>query len=608
MIVFFVHKATFYATIGAMNRKAHNSKKPTKKPALHGARPSAPRSGRGSRAQAPAPARETRERDSRGQGSPASKRTPAAAGTVHEHAPSARTAAAGTGASCPVEAQCGACEHVSMPYGDQLALKQRSMEDLFADWAPQGAVRPILGMDDPFHYRNKVTSPFAPGRRIDPAESRGRSCRAYGRDGRTAGKGKAARAAAPRHEILTGMYAAHSHRLVPTDACLLENQQAKAVIAAVRDLMPRFGLLPYREDAHAGFVRHAVVRVGHESGEVLVTLVTNGKEFPGSRAFCRELVRRCPFVTTVVQNVNLRQTNVILGEEERTLYGPGFILDTLCGLSFRISSHSFYQVNAVQTEVLYERAIDLAGFTGSETAIDAYCGTGTIGLVAAKRGARQVIGVDTVASAVRDARENAKHNGVENARFAVGDAGAFMRERAAAGDAVDVLLMDPPRAGSSEEFLAAAVTLAPRRIVYISCNPTTQVRDLAFLRQRGYAVRTVQPVDMFPHTDHIETVAVLSRKSATKTFIPVTVSPKDMGLDEAKAQPTYENIRKYVKETHGLTVSTLNIAQMKAECGLEMECDRSGGKQQPKCPPEKREAILDAFRHFGMIEDDSSEG
>ena len=173
-----------------------------------------------------------------------------------------------------------------------------------------------------------------------------------------------------------------------------------------------------------------------------------------------------------------------LPSHQQTLYGPGFILDKLCGLSFRISSQSFYQVNAVQTEVLYERAIDLAGFTGSETAIDAYCGTGTIGLVAAKRGARQVIGVDTV---------------------------AFMRERAAAGDAVDVLLMDPPRAGSSEEFLAAAVTLAPRRIVYISCNPTTQVRDLAFLRQRGYAVRTVQPVDMFPHTDHIETIALVER-------------------------------------------------------------------------------------------------
>lgn len=559
MIVFFVHKATFYATIGAMNRKAHNSKKPTKKPALHGARPSAPRSGRGSRAQAPAPARETRERDSRGQGSPASKRTPAAAGTVHEHAPSARTAAAGTGASCPVEAQCGACEHVSMPYGDQLALKQRSMEDLFADWAPQGAVRPILGMDDPFHYRNKVTSPFAPGRRIDPAESRGRSCRAYGRDGRTAGKGKAARAAAPRHEILTGMYAAHSHRLVPTDACLLENQQAKAVIAAVRDLMPRFGLLPYREDAHAGFVRHAVVRVGHESGEVLVTLVTNGKEFPGSRAFCRELVRRCPFVTTVVQNVNLRQTNVILGEEERTLYGPGFILDTLCGLSFRISSHSFYQVNAVQTEVLYRQAMELAGLAGTQTVVDAYCGTGTIGLVAAKSGAARVIGVDNVASAVRDARQNARHNGVANAEFVAADAGDFMCALAAqksgctpAADARDVpasaltpaadaesatalapavdiagtpvpapdvptpagdlvLFMDPPRAGASEAFLDAACALAPERIVYISCNPETQVRDVARLARAGYEVRAVQPVDMFPHTSHIESIALIVR-------------------------------------------------------------------------------------------------
>ena len=211
-------------------------------------------------------------------------------------------------------------------------------------------------------------------------------------------------------------------------------------------------------------------------------------------------------------------------------------------------------------------------------------------------------------SAIRDARQNARHNGVENARFVAADAGEFMRRLAADGERADVVLMDPPRAGSSEEFIDALAELAPERVVYISCNPETQVRDCRLLRDRGYAVRIVQPVDMFPHTDHVETVAVLSRKSATKTFIPVTVSPKDMGLDEAKAQPTYENIRKYVKETHGLTVSTLNIAQMKAECGLEMECDRSGGKQQPKCPREKREAILDAFRHFGMIEDDSSEG
>lgn len=415
---------------------------------------------------------------------------------------------------CPHARECGACQHVNEPYEAQLARKDERMRELFAEF--EGVeVRSILGMEHPYHYRNKVISPYAQGRRLgDAPRGKGGSDRGsrYGKDRRfERGAGSRQRKGGPRYEILCGMYAAGTHRIVATDECLVENEQAKRAILTIRQLMPKFGIQPYNEDAGTGFLRHAVVRVGHTSGEVLVTLVTNGAEFPASRAFCRELVKRCPFITTVVQNVNTRQTNVILGEREQRLYGPGFILDKLCGLSFRISSQSFYQVNAVQTEVLYERAIDLAGFTGSETAIDAYCGTGTIGLVAAKRGARQVIGVDTVASAVRDARENAKHNGVENARFAVGDAGAFMRERAAAGDAVDVLLMDPPRAGSSEEFLAAAVTLAPRRIVYISCNPTTQVRDLAFLRQRGYAVRTVQPVDMFPHTDHIETIALVER-------------------------------------------------------------------------------------------------
>ena len=253
------------------------------------------------------------------------------------------------------------------------------------------------------------------------------------------------------------------------------------------------------------------MRVGHTSGEVLVTLVTNGAEFPASRAFCRELVKRCPFITTVVQNVNTRQTNVILGEREQRLYGPGFILDKLCGLSFRISSQSFYQVNAVQTEVLYNAAIDLAALSGGERAIDAYCGTGTIGLVAAARGAGEVVGVDSVESAIRDARQNARHNGVENARFVAADAGEFMRRLAADGERADVVLMDPPRAGSSEEFIDALAELAPERVVYISCNPETQVRDCRLLRDRGYAVRIVQPVDMFPHTDHVETVALLAR-------------------------------------------------------------------------------------------------
>lgn len=412
--------------------------------------------------------------------------------------------------SCPVEQQCGACQHLSVPYAQQLAAKDAQVASLFAEVAPEAQLRPILGMQHPFHYRNKVASPFAPGRKR------------AGRSGQTARDGRGKRAGrlqggsraqgASQREILTGMYAAGTHRIVSTDGCLIENEQAKRVIRAVRDLMVKFDLQPYNEDTGCGFMRHAVVRVGHTSGEVLVTLVTNERQFPASRAFCRQLVKRCPFVTTVVQNVNTRATNVILGDEEHTLYGPGFILDRLCGLSFRISSRSFYQVNCQQTEVLYRQAMQLAGFTGAEHAVDAYCGTGTIGLVAAQNGAACVTGVDSVASAIRDARQNARHNGVDNAEFAVADAGDFMGELAASGEQVQVVLMDPPRAGSSPQFLQAVAQLAPERIVYISCNPQTQVRDAGILAEHGYSVRIVQPVDMFPHTDHIETVCLLSKQ------------------------------------------------------------------------------------------------
>ena len=400
-----------------------------------------------------------------------------------------------------------------MPYAEQLAVKDRAMVELFADIAQSDALRPILGMEDPYHYRNKVTSPYAP---VKP--------------GKVAKSGKAAgRNSLQARSIACGMYAAGTHRIVDTRECLVENPVAKGVVQAVRRLMPRFRISPYDEDTGEGFLRHAVIRVGHESEEVLVTLVTNGEAFPGSRSFCRELVRCCPAITTVVQNVNTRQTNVILGEQERVLYGPGFILDTLCGLSFRISSQSFYQVNAAQTEVLYRTAVELAHLTGCETVIDAYCGTGTIGLVAAKAGAAQVVGVDTVASAIRDARENARHNGVENAEFVVGDAGKFMEALAArraegAGRGPLVLLMDPPRAGASEEFLRAAAALAPERIVYISCSPATQVRDIRFLRQAGYSVRVVQPVDMFPHTPHVECVALLECEGTAEAAGTVAVS------------------------------------------------------------------------------------
>lgn len=428
--------------------------------------------------------------------------------------------AASSQSMCPVSERCGACRHIDEPYDAQLRRKDKAIWALFGEAGlldDAVSVRPILGMDDPFHYRDKVISPFVPGRRIAArADARRRADAPHdgrGPHGRHPSSGSRANRAARagRYEILTGMYEAHSHTVVPTDGCLIENERATQIIEAIRRLMPRFGIEPYREDDNSGFLRHAVVRCAHESGEVLVTLVTNGDEFPASRAFCRELTRRCPFVTTVVQNVNTRQTNVILGERERRLYGPGFILDTLCGLTFRISSQSFYQVNARQTEVLYRTATDLAELSGTQDVIDAYCGTGTIGLVAASMGARSVVGVDEVESAIEDARENARHNGVENARFVADDAGAFMRREAAVGNACDVVFLDPPRSGSTEAFLEALCALAPRRIVYISCNPKTQVRDIAYLKAHGWRLGVVQPVDMFPHTDHIECVARLER-------------------------------------------------------------------------------------------------
>lgn len=441
-----------------------------------------------------------------------------------KQAPSRAARRAGASDSpCPVDARCGGCKNLCVSYTKQLIDKQLRIERLFAPLAPDGTISLIKGMKDPYHYRNKVISPFAPGKKLPPRGQNRKTTDPRDRkaaDVRAAKGGKGKRSQA-RYEILTGMYAAGSHELVPTDKCLIENETAKKVVLAVRDIMRKHDVAPYREDTGTGFMRHVVVRVGHTSGEVLVTLVTNSDDFPSSKSFCRELIRLCPAVTTVVQNVNERQTNVILGDKERVLYGPGFILDELCGLSFRISSKSFYQVNATQTEVLYRAAMDLAGFDGTQVAIDAYCGTGTIGLVAAKSGAARVIGVDSVESAIRDARTNARHNGVENAEFVAGDATDFMCELAKEGvlGASEqeegaqagglVVLMDPPRAGSTEEFLRAAAALAPKRIVYISCNPETQARDVEFLDSIGYAVVAVQPVDMFPHTDHIECIVAL---------------------------------------------------------------------------------------------------
>ena len=416
----------------------------------------------------------------RGKGTQNMRKTPAKRGCTHK-----------SGLYCPIDHKCGGCEFLSTPYAEQLRRKQYEIKNMFKDLLDADTtVDAICGMQDPRFYRNKVVSPYV---QIYDKKIRG-------------------------HRILCGMYERGTHWVIDSDQCLIENQLAKRIILSVRDLMPSFGLSAYDENTNTGFLRHCMVRVGHNSGEVMVTLVTRTDKFPSAKHFVRELKKRHPEITTIVQNINSRQTNVILGEKERTLYGPGFILDTLCGLSFRISSQSFYQVNATQTEVLYTRAIEMAQLTGTETVIDAYCGTGTIGLVAArgvngKPGAKRVIGVEERPDAVADARNNARHNGIDAAEFIAGDAGTFMRERAEELGA-DVLLMDPPRSGATSDFLKAAVQMAPRRIVYISCGPKTQVRDAEYLLKHGYRIEEMQPVDMFPHTGHIENIISLVRRDA----------------------------------------------------------------------------------------------
>ena len=461
--------------------------------------------------------------------------------------------------TCKVNNKCGACQNIEVPYCAQLKQKTAEIQELFSEVEGAPCVLPILGMKHPYGYRNKVTSPFAPGKKLPANQKENQRPKATKGAGSAKAKQKAKKnKRSLPYKVLSGMYAAHSHKIVNTDSCVIEHEHGKAVVRAIRTLMGKYGVEPYNEDTNTGFMRHVVVRIAQNTNEVLVTLVTNKNEFASSKQFCRQLVKLCPFITTIVQNINTRNTNVILGQKERVLYGPGFILDTLCSLSFRISSTSFYQVNCAQTEVLYNTAVGFAlcgsgakhGHTNNNCAestatheqatfastnamanpvvIDAYCGTGTIGLVAAKLGASRVIGVDCVASAIKDARENAKHNGIENATFATCDAGEFMLalaghestqqaqkaairalERGAINPNETVLMLDPPRAGSSPKFLQAALSFKPARIVYISCNPKTQVRDVKVLASAGYKIEAIQPVDMFPHTNHVENVVLM---------------------------------------------------------------------------------------------------
>ena len=381
-----------------------------------------------------------------------------------------------SGKRCPVRKKCGGCSLLEMEYSEQLKRK----ED-FVRKTLKGIVKPeaIIGMENPWHYRNKIHASFA-----------------RKRDG----------------SIVSGIYEEGTHRLVPVEDCLIQDERANRIVRDLCGLFESFKIKVYNEDTGYGLVRHVLIRTGHVSGEVMVVLVCVSPVFPSKRNFVNALRKLHPEVTTVVLNVNDRRTSMVLGKRDIVLYGKGYIEDQLCGCTFAVSPQSFYQVNPVQTEILYQKAIEFADLHGTEKVLDAYCGTGTIGLIAAEY-AGEVTGVELNPEAVRNAVSNAKRNQRKNIRFVQGDAGEYMQKMATQRETMDVVLMDPPRAGSDEAFLSSLVTLAPEKVVYISCNPVTLARDLKYLGKHGYRVNRAVPVDMFPWTaeEHVETVVLLSR-------------------------------------------------------------------------------------------------
>lgn len=410
-----------------------------------------------------------------------------------------------SGGACPYAKKCGGCDYQGISYEKQLKDKQELVRKNVGEFCK---VQPIIGMEQPYHYRNKVHAVFDIVKRGSSQGIQGRKDGCNGSGNRRHGKN----ASMAPGTIISGVYKAGTHEVVNIDACQIEDELSDAIIRDIRGLLRSFKIKTYDEDTGYGLLRHVLVRRGFHTGEVMVVLVLGSPILPSKNNFVKALRKLHPEITTVVINVNDKKTSMVLGERETVIYGKGFIEDTLCGCTFRISPKSFYQVNPVQTEILYGKAIDYAGLTGKERVVDAYCGIGTIGLIAAEM-AKEVISVELNQDAVRDAIINAKRNQIKNVRFYHADAGKFMVDMAAdkGQGEVDVVFMDPPRAGSDEAFLSSVVKLSPKKVVYVSCNPETLARDLKYLTKHGYEAVECTPVDMFPWTRHVESVVLMVR-------------------------------------------------------------------------------------------------
>ena len=467
---------------------------------------------------------------------------------------------------CPYYGRCGGCDFRHMSYDEELWAKRARVQDaLTRIGGAEVTVEEILGAEQPLHYRNKSIYPISPAGEV-------------------------------------GFYRARSHQVVHVEHCLIQKPEADALAQAVRDYIARFQVEPYNEATGRGLLRHLYVRTSCR-GESLACLLVNGSRLPHEQELVDMLRAAAPGVCGVVLGENTRRGNAVLGDRYRTLWGRDYLTDTLCGLELRLSVPSFYQVNHDQAQRLYERALEYAGLTGRELAVDLYCGAGTITQVLARR-ARHVIGGEIVPEAIRDAEDSARRNGVENVEFLCGDASRLAAELRQRGLRPDVICVDPPRKGLAPDVVEAAASMTPGRIVYVSCDPATLARDVARFAPLGYCPVRACAVDLFPGTAHVETVCLLS-KLQSKEHIEIEVKMDELDLTSAESKATYEEIREYVLEHTGLKVSHLYIAQVKQKYGIiereNYNKPKSENAKQPQCPPEKEKAITEALRHFGMI-------
>lgn len=485
---------------------------------------------------------------------------------------------------CAFARRCGGCQIQEMSYDRQLVFKDQkirgNLERIggFTKEQIEAVMQPVVGMEHPFSYRNKAQFPFGTDKEGNP---------------------------------ITGFYAGRTHDIIANTDCALGVDQNREILEIILQYMRENKIKSYDEKTGKGLIRHALIRYGFKTKEIMVCLVVNGKKLPKAERLIEKLIQ-IEGMTSITISPNTRRDNVIMGDSYEILWGQGYITDYIGNVKYQISPLSFYQVNPVQTEKLYGLALEYADLKGDETVWDLYCGIGTISLFLAQK-AKQVYGVEIVPQAIDDAKENAKINAIDNAEFFVGKAeevlpeyyAEYEREHNGETAHADVIVVDPPRKGCDETLLETIVKMQPEKVVYVSCDSATLARDLKYLCANGYEIRMCRGVDQFPQSVHVETVVLLSKGMVDSRKVKVDFSLEDMDLSEFKGKATYEQIKAYVLEKTGLKVSSLYIAQIKKKCGLDVGENfnpaKSENARQPQCTPEKEDAIMQAFRHFGII-------